>query len=283
MARFSVITATYDLIERGRKDNFLKAVASVRAQTHADIEHIVVDGASTDGTTEMLNQMLADGLFDTLISEPDQGAYDAMNRGVDAATGDFVMFLNSDDFYHDPDGLSELNWHSAADFIASPIITRGTRGDRVSAVSKGFTRVLLTMPFNPPGFAVRREVFLQINGFDLSFNISADYDFILRMLMSGAKGATVSKPFVTFLEGGLSSDVTSATAEKVSIWMKIYSPYADLPRAEWERAMARRIVPVKLCFAMLLDSTLPYVIRRSALVQLGRALLKGSSRRKLND
>ncbi|MCR8725873.1 glycosyltransferase family 2 protein [Frigidibacter sp. ROC022] len=276
MVRFSVITATYNLIDCDRIDSFRKAVASVRAQTHADIEHIVVDGASTDGTAELLNRMFADGEFDILISEPDQGVYDAMNRGVDAASGDFVLFLNSDDSYHDPNGLSDLARHSAADFIASPVVTRSERGDRILAVSKGFARVLLTMPFNHQGLAVRRELFHRLDGFDLAFRIGADYDFILRMLMSGARGARTCKPFVTYLEGGLSSDRTRAMADGVAVWLKNYSAHADLSRAEWESAMARRIVPVKLCRAMLLDASLPFVIRRSALVQLGRAMLKGS-------
>lgn len=280
MARFSVITATYDLIDGGRKDSFLKAVASVRAQTHADIEHIVVDGASTDGTTEMLNQMLADGLFDTLISEPDQGAYDAMNRGVDAATGEFIVVLNSDDLFHDADvfhKLDQMQYLQNLEFIASPVLYTGSSGQTTRRVSRGFSRVLLTMPFGYSGLVMRRKLFLDLGGFDLNFKIASDYDLVLRMLLAGAKGGVLKTAFVTFAEGGLSADISALDAEKVSIWMKIYLPYADLPRAEWERAMARRIVPAKLCFAMLLDPALPFVIRRSALVQLGRALLKGSA------
>lgn len=276
MARFSIITATYNLLDNGRKDSFEQAVESVRAQSHGDVEHIVVDGASDDGTTPWLRDLHARGLFDVLISEPDSGVYEAMNRGAQAASGDFVMFLNSDDFYHDPDGLAALDRLADRDFIASPVVHRLPGGDRLRRVSRGYARMLWSMPFWHPGLAVRRDLFHRLGGFDLRYPIASDYDFILRMFWAGAKGRSSDRDFVTFLDGGLSSDVRRTDAEKVSVWKNRYTRYVELPDEQWERAMKLRVAPLKLCLALLSARRLPLTVRRSALVQLLRTLMKGA-------
>ena len=80
------------------RDTIAEAVQSIHAQTHGEVEHIVVDGGSDDGTLAILEEHRAG--ISTLISEPDPGLYFAMNKGIEAATGDYVGFLNSDDVYH---------------------------------------------------------------------------------------------------------------------------------------------------------------------------------------
>lgn len=276
MARFSIITATYNLLDNGRKESFEQAVESVRAQTHGDVEHIVVDGASDDGTTPWLRDLHARGLFDVLISEPDSGVYEAMNRGAQAASGDFVMFLNSDDFYHDPDGLAALDRLADRDFIASPIIQQTPGGDRLRRVSRGYARMLWSMPFWHPGLAVRRDLFHRLGGFDLSYAIAADYDFFLRMFWAGAKGRNCERAFVTFRPGGLSSQTARTEAEVISLWRTNYAPYVDLPEKSWRVALDQRVAPLKLCLALLSARRLPLTVRRSALVQLLRTLMKGA-------
>jgi len=90
--RISIVTAVFNNV-----DTIGATLESVRAQSHEDIEHIVIDGGSTDGTLEVLERYRAD--ISLLISEPDRGIYYAMNKGLEQATGDIVGTLNGDDMY----------------------------------------------------------------------------------------------------------------------------------------------------------------------------------------
>ncbi len=92
--KISVITAVYN-----RVATIGDALDSVRAQTWPDVEHVVIDGASTDGTLELL-QARRDGIS-VLVSEPDKGIYDALNKGIARATGDVIGLMHSDDLYAD--------------------------------------------------------------------------------------------------------------------------------------------------------------------------------------
>ena len=93
-------------VVRNNKDMISDAIESVRSQTYKDTEYIVVDGASTDGTTEIVNSHL--NKIDKFVSAHDNGLYDAMNKGIQMATGDIIGFLNSDDFYANDTVLSEV-------------------------------------------------------------------------------------------------------------------------------------------------------------------------------
>ena len=102
----SVVTACFNPLKDGRKELFLKNLNSVQQQTGVSVEHIIVDGASTDGTLEFL-QTYDNKHFDIrILSMPDSGIYEAMNRGIAISRGKYVIFLNTDDFYHQEDGLS---------------------------------------------------------------------------------------------------------------------------------------------------------------------------------
>ena len=99
-------------------------LASVKRQKYNDIEHIIIDGASTDETLKLLE--LKREQLKTVISEPDKGIYDAMNKGIRIATGDIIGFLNSDDFYANNEVLSK---------VASILATSTTEAELISAAS----------------------------------------------------------------------------------------------------------------------------------------------------
>ena len=93
--KLSVITAVYN-----REDTVAQAISSVAAQSYGDVEHLIVDGASTDGTLSEVRRLSYPGML--VISEPDRGIYDALNKGIKAPTGDVVGLMHSDDFFaHD--------------------------------------------------------------------------------------------------------------------------------------------------------------------------------------
>lgn len=96
--KVTVVTPTFNLIEGGREKFFQQCIESVHNQTYQNIEHLIIDGASTDGTLELLQKYEKKGWI-KCYSEPDEGMCDAMNKGIRKASGEYVAILNSDDFY----------------------------------------------------------------------------------------------------------------------------------------------------------------------------------------
>ena len=138
--KVTIVTITYNLLEANREKTFRQCVESVHNQTYENIEHIVIDGASNDGTIELLKEY-ADKNWLTYYSEPDTSIYNAMNKGLAKATGEYITFLNSDDFYHNLEGISKTVKtivNSNADFVYSDFIAAGRdyaltcQGERIS-------------------------------------------------------------------------------------------------------------------------------------------------------
>lgn len=279
MATVSIITATFNLHLAGRWETFKRAVASVRAQSHPEIEHIVMDGGSSDGTADDIAAM---GGFARVISEPDRGVYDAMNKGASLATGEWLFVMNSDDYLHEPEGLAKsvaLAKARDVDFTVSPVRGMGPEGEITTgvfkgSVSRGYARVLLTMPFGHSGMLLSRRLFMDLGGFDLSYKITADYDLILRLFLARATSAILPKQFVTYQVGGLSSDAATVDAEKAAIWRKHFGHLVDLPDAAWLDGIKAKRVPRALAWALLTRRDTPPVLRRSALVQWLRSIGK---------
>ena len=161
------------------------ALDSIREQTHPGLELVVVDGGSTDGTAELLRERASD--IDHLVIEPDRGIYDAWNKGLARATGDWILFLGSDDRYTGPDAVERLLSASAAAPAGTNLITGrcllvgvdGTVGARIGG-SWNVRRMGLWMTFAHPASATHRSLLDAHDGFSLDIGIAADYDFYLR-------------------------------------------------------------------------------------------------------
>ena len=164
---------------------------SARDQTHADIEHIIVDGGSKDDTLAVVALEAMPG--HKLVSEKDKGIYDAMNKGIALATGDVIGLINSDDFYPTPHVLETVAAAleaSGADSCYGDLCY--VQQDDVSKI----VRYWRSAPFAPglfgrgwcpphPTFFVRREVYERLGGFDLGFKIGADIELMARFMEVG--------------------------------------------------------------------------------------------------
>jgi len=181
--RISVITACYNAA-----GTIGATLSSVAGQNYPDIEHIVVDGASTDGTLDVLRQW--ESRLSAVVSESDRGVYDAMNKGIALASGEVIGLLNADDLYADQNVLSDV----AAAFRDSGI--EACYGDLVYVDRKDTGRVVRSWRSRPaepelfrhgwhpphPTFFVRREVYRRYGGFDLSIPMAADVELMFRFL-----------------------------------------------------------------------------------------------------
>lgn len=180
--KISVITATYNSAR-----TITRTLASLKAQSYTNFEHVVVDGMSTDETLDVVRES---GIQNAVVdSQSDRGIYDALNRGVELATGDVVGFLHSDDFFPDSDALSQIACAFSdpsvemcfADLAyvrkddTSRVVRRWTSGEfRSSRLKFGW------MPPHPTLY-VRRKL-LKDYPFNLDYRISGDYDVMLRLL-----------------------------------------------------------------------------------------------------
>jgi glycosyltransferase involved in cell wall biosynthesis len=187
--------------------------ASVAAQDWPDIEHIIIDGASTDGTAAVVKATALNGHI--FISEPDEGLYDAMNKGIAMATGDLVGFLNADDFYCRTDAIRLL---ANAALLAPAADAVSAAAAHVGATEPWrLTRAYPPVPYAPwmlrfahmpshLGFYARRTAFGQVGNFDPSIRTGADFEWMVRFFaVHGLTALPVPQTIVNVREGGLSN------------------------------------------------------------------------------
>lgn len=245
MKKITVVTITFNLIKNGRKDWFIQNLESVHNQTYQDFEHIIIDGASTDGTVELLEEYQNKGYI-KYYSEPDNGIYDAMNKGMQRATGEYITYLNSDDFYHAADALAQVAkvlTETDADFLSGNALFIREDGTKY-CVQKTRPEIFFAhMPFCHQTLFVKTDLMKKLGGFDAGFKSAGDYDFIIRMFLSGAYGITLPYTFVSFRLGGLSYTQAQLSKNEVCMAMKnIYSNIVDCA-IDYELLYSKHIVP----------------------------------------
>lgn len=207
LPRVTVVTAVFNLVSAGRVELFRQCMDSVSSQSYPNIEHLIIDGASTDGTLDLLREY--DGRNGVrVLSEPDTGIYDAMNKGLRAATGKYIAFLNSDDYWHDPHGVAcSVEWleRVQADFSYAPCRYIHADGTDVGVSMPELGCAFSLMPFCHQTMFARVDSLREAGGFAAEqFNVAADYDMIMHLLVSGCKPVFVPLDFTSFRQGGVS-------------------------------------------------------------------------------
>ncbi|MEW5771881.1 MAG: glycosyltransferase family 2 protein [Pseudomonadota bacterium] len=205
--KISVITAVFN-----NRETIAAALDSALAQSGVELDLIVIDGGSSDGTLEIL-QRYADRLA-VLVSEPDHGIYDALNKGIERASGEVVGFLHSDDLFADAGVLERI-----ASAFADPEVD-AVYGDLVYVRKHhpaevvrhwnagAFSRKRLRWGWMPPHptLYLRRTAYAQLGVFDTTYRIAADYDYILRFLdRDGLKVSYIPQVLVKMRVGGASN------------------------------------------------------------------------------
>lgn len=179
--KISIITTSYN-----SQETIFETLKSVNSQSYNNIEHIIVDGGSSDRTLEIVDR------FDhvaQIISERDSGVYEAMNKGIRASSGDIIGFLNSDDYFFSNDIMKEYaeGFRSLSNKIIFgdlQFISRDNKRRIRSWVSSEFSNQKINFGWIPPHptFYARKELFDNYGGFDESLRFAADYDLMIRFL-----------------------------------------------------------------------------------------------------
>ena len=208
----SVITVSYN-----SADTISDTIQSIRDQTYPSLEYIVIDGGSTDGTIDIIKEN--DAVINEWVSEPDNGIYDAMNKGIRRSQGEIIGILNSDDWY-EPEAVETavrtFKKHDDVDLVHGSMNVWTEKGDLHARYgAKSSMSPDLVSPFHHPTCFVRRSVYEDLGVFALDLSTAADYDFMLRFLESERKDMYVDRVLSNFRHGGVTSQQT-------------YSPYGQL-------------------------------------------------------
>lgn len=228
---FSIITVTYN-----DADNLAHTLRSVQEQTSPHYEHIVIDGASTDHTRKVI--AAHPNIRMRFISAPDNGIYDAMNKGLAEATGEYVIFLNAGDTFHTPEILKRLT-DAAIDNDFPGVIYGQT--DIVDAERHRVGARHLTAPDNltyrsfANGMVVCHQAFAalrRITGeFDLRYRFSADFEWCIRVLQHSRQNVLVPEVLVDYLnEGATTRNRMRSLTERFRIMCYFYGTLPTVAR-----------------------------------------------------
>jgi glycosyltransferase len=235
--KISIITATYN-----SEKHIESVIACIASQTYKNIEWVVVDGASKDATLKVIKENYTGEL--TILSEPDKGIYDALNKGLALATGDIIGFLHSDDFFENErvlqDIASQFERNSSDGVYGDLRYVNADDTDKIVRYwkSKPFHKRLLQkgwMPAHPTLF-LKKEVYQKHGNFDTSFKISADYDFMLRILKDNTLKFNYLPQVITNMRVGGASNALGNIQQKMKEDLKalhqnqIPTPYFTLFR-----------------------------------------------------
>ncbi len=233
--KISIITVCYNC-----ETTLENTIQSIAAQTYSNIEYVIIDGNSKDSTLLIIKKHEAH--ISNWVSEPDQGIYDAINKGIQFATGDIIGFLHSDDVLASNAIIAQI-----ADEFKNPEID-GVYGDLEYVDKENTKRVIRhwkSEPFQPkllkqgwmpahPTLFLRKEVYEKHGLFNLSYKIAADYDFMLRILKDKTlKFSYLPKVITRMRVGGASNrslkniiqktkeDYKAVTSNGVGGWLTI--------------------------------------------------------------
>ena len=201
--KISIIIATYNAARTLRQ-----ALDSIKYQTYKDIETIVIDGKSTDDTLNIIQEY--NDVVTKWISEKDYGIYDAFNKGVDLATGDYIAFLGSDDCYCNYSiierVISDINEN--VEMLSAPVVVvnEDSHKEEIGTNTYNIDDIFSGCMLPHQGIFVKTSTMKKYH-FSLQNKIISDYEFLVRFIKAGGKIKFVDYPVVYYSNGGLSSSI----------------------------------------------------------------------------
>ncbi|TLD96858.1 glycosyltransferase [Helicobacter jaachi] len=238
--KISIITATFNVAH-----TIKHTLDSVIMQDFSDFEHIIIDGKSSDNTLEIIESYRAKyaqkGIALRILSERDNGIYDAMNKGLKHARGQIVGFLNADDFFASNLVLRFIAWGfdspRGIDILyANVLYVNAQHKPLRNLKGREFSRYFFALGLHPPhpSFYVKRRVYEEYGGFDLTYNIAADYEIMLRFLQRyRLKSLYINECFVKMRSGGTSNaslkNILRANMQCMRAWRQNHHSYKYAP------------------------------------------------------
>ena len=253
--KLTCVTAVFNVVAAGNRERLVRCVESIAA-LKTEHEHLIYDGASTDGTVDLLHELASKYPSMRFVSEKDSGIYNALNKGVRDALGDWFYVLGCDDYLDKPEVLDQLllDVNPKTQVCASPVTTEC--GGKFVPMHFVRRNLYFGMPYCHQGVLIRTEFLRAMGGFDERYRISADYDLILKYHLAGAKIHFFSKRYAVFHIGGASGRVGSQDSEAFAIacgWFGLEGVAAEL---------------FKTRLSLPWDVVLRYVFHRDATIRI---------------
>jgi glycosyltransferase involved in cell wall biosynthesis len=242
----SIITVVYN-----GASTLEQTILSVINQTYKNIEYIIIDGGSTDGTVDIIKKYEKHLAY--WVSEPDKGIYDAMNKGIKKANGELIGLINSDDWYEQDaiyNVVSEFNKiKTIGIYCGNMKIINGNR--EIYRKNKKIKKIVAAMIINHPACFVHNEIYKKLNFFDTNYSIAADFDFMLRSFLCKTSFFYIDKLLTNMSATGISSInyVEGWQEEKKSLLKNGYS--------KWDANYFFYIKKIKRFILQLLNCRLP--------------------------
>jgi glycosyltransferase involved in cell wall biosynthesis len=196
-----------------------ETIKSVINQSYINIEYIIIDGGSTDKTLDIIKKY--EKYIDKWISEPDNGIYDAMNKGIDMANGEMINFLNSNDYYYSKKSVKnivEKYIKTKADVISGKLELINKNGEHLRIISKkNFSKMKIEeFSISHPSTFVKTEIMKKYK-FDTNYKIGADYKLLQTLFIKKYLFVNLDCIVTSFREGGISSNKELRIKEKIKI------------------------------------------------------------------
>lgn len=232
--KFSIITICYNA-----EATLEKTIQSVLSQTYPEVEYIIVDGASKDNTLAIINKYKAQ--LSKVVSEPDKGLYDAMNKGIGLATGDYLCFLNAGDCFH-----SSTTLQDAVNTISTDVLPDVIYGETALVDADGtFLRMrrlqtpnVLNWQSFKQGMLVCHQAFWMKRSlaepYDLSYRFSSDFDWCIRMMKKSTTLHNTHLTLIDYLNEGITTQNHKASLkERFHIMAKYYGRFSTMLYHLW--------------------------------------------------
>jgi glycosyltransferase involved in cell wall biosynthesis len=199
--KISIITPSFN-----SEKTIEKTILSVINQSHQfPVEYIIIDGASTDKTCEIIKKY--SDYINIFISEPDNGAYDAMNKGINLASGDLIGIINSDDWYNNGaiQIVEQEFKNQNIDILYSPIDNYYQNEFIATFVPGDLEKLPIRFTLNHPSCFIKKSAYNLVGLYNTQYKIAADYDLILRLYLSNLKFHSIDTPLAAYSLNGMSS------------------------------------------------------------------------------
>lgn len=246
MVTISIITPCKNIVSQGREEFFRRMMDSLSSQTFKDLEHIVVDGESQDGTDAILDEYVKLGLIDNLIIRGDKNLHEALNRALKYVNGRFIHVMNSDNYFSNPNfferSLKAIQ-QMGVDFTHADRTIIKRNGSKPS-IKRGDERTaFFRMPFRWQTMLMKREIYDEFSPFDEKFEIASDYKFMMQMLLAGKRGYYFPEVFIHSLDGGITADRQKCIDEVSQVIFEVYGERYGLTPNECRSIYLRKITP----------------------------------------
>lgn len=256
MKKISVITVNFN-----HAQGLAKTMKSVLAQTYCNLEYIVIDGGSTDGSAGIVKQYRERLAYS--CSERDNGVYDGMNKGIVHATGDYVLFMNSGDSFCNSTVLEDI--FGKTEYDSDLIVGRQyqqrnglRRANRHIFSDEVDERFLISNTLPHQATFIKRSLLTEIGGYNLSYKIVADWVFWYEAVVNHQATVCCMETFVAEMEEeGISSDIDKCRAEMAQF---LKTQYPTLTIGQWKN--------------MILQNGESFLFRRATKSKLGKLLVK---------